>query len=379
MEKKIFLASPHMSKEGYEQEFIKEAFDTNWIAPLGKNVNKFEEEIANYVGTKHAAALSSGTAAIHMALKALDVKQGDIVFCSSLTFSATANPIIYQNATPVFIDSEKETWNMDPKALEKAFEKYPNPKAVIVVHLYGTPAKMDEIMEICNAHNVPLIEDAAESLGSTYRNKQTGTFGKYGIFSFNGNKIITTSGGGMLVSENAEKIQKVRFWSTQAREKARHYEHKEIGYNYRMSNIVAGIGRGQLKVLDERIKEKTEIYNQYKEAFATITDIKMQPVPVNTVPNHWLSVITIDKQSKVKPLDIIEKLEKENIETRPVWKPMDLQPVFKEYDFITASIDNQSVGKELFETGVCLPSDTKMTKEEQDVVIQNIKELFECN
>ncbi len=379
MEKKIFLASPHMSKEGYEQEFIKEAFDTNWIAPLGENVNKFEEEIANYVGTKHAAALSSGTAAIHMALKALDVKQGDIVFCSSLTFSATANPIIYQNATPVFIDSEKETWNMDPKALEKAFEKYPNPKAVIVVHLYGTPAKMDEIMEICNAHNVPLIEDAAESLGSTYRNKQTGTFGKYGIFSFNGNKIITTSGGGMLVSENAEKIQKVRFWSTQAREKARHYEHKEIGYNYRMSNIVAGIGRGQLKVLDERIKEKTEIYNQYKEAFATITDIKMQPVPVNTVPNHWLSVITIDKQSKVKPLDIIEKLEKENIETRPVWKPMDLQPVFKEYDFITASIDNQSVGKELFETGVCLPSDTKMTKEEQDVVIQNIKELFECN
>ena len=366
MEKKIFLASPHMSKEGYEQEFIKEAFDTNWIAPLGENVNKFEEEIANYVGTKHAAALSSGTAAIHMALKALDVKQGDIVFCSSLTFSATANPIIYQNATPVFIDSEKETWNMDPKA-------------VIVVHLYGTPAKMDEIMEICNAHNVPLIEDAAESLGSTYRNKQTGTFGKYGIFSFNGNKIITTSGGGMLVSENAEKIQKVRFWSTQAREKARHYEHKEIGYNYRMSNIVAGIGRGQLKVLDERIKEKTEIYNQYKEAFATITDIKMQPVPVNTVPNHWLSVITIDKQSKVKPLDIIEKLEKENIETRPVWKPMDLQPVFKEYDFITASIDNQSVGKELFETGVCLPSDTKMTKEEQDVVIQNIKELFECN
>ena len=379
MEKKIFLASPHMSKEGYEQEFIKEAFDTNWIAPLGENVNKFEEEIANYVGTKHAAALSSGTAAIHMALKALDVKQGGIVFCSSLTFSATANPIIYQNATPVFIDSEKETWNMDPKALEKAFEKYPNPKAVIVVHLYGTPAKMDEIMEICNAHNVPLIEDAAESLGSTYRNKQTGTFGKYGIFSFNRNKIITTSGGGMLVSENAEKIQKVRFWSTQAREKARHYEHKEIGYNYRMSNIVAGIGRGQLKVLDERIKEKTEIYNQYKEAFATITDIKMQPVPVNTVPNHWLSVITIDKQSKVKPLDIIEKLEKENIETRPVWKPMDLQPVFKEYDFITASIDNQSVGKELFETGVCLPSDTKMTKEEQDVVIQNIKELFECN
>lgn len=376
MEKKIFLASPHMSKEGYEQKYIQEAFDTNWIAPLGENVNKFEEEIASYVGAKHAAALSSGTAAIHMALKALDVKQGDIVFCSSLTFSATVNPIIYQNATPVFIDSEKDTWNMDPKALEKAFKKYPTPKAVIVVHLYGTPAKLDEIMEICNTYNVPVIEDAAESLGSTYKGKQTGTFGKYGIYSFNGNKIITTSGGGMLVSDDAERIQKVRFWSTQAREKARHYEHKEIGYNYRMSNIIAGIGRGQLKVLDERIQKKTNIYNQYKDAFAAIADIKMQPIPVNTVPNHWLSVITINPHSKVRPLDIIEKLEKENVETRPVWKPMDLQPVFKDYDFITASVDNQSIGKELFETGVCLPSDTKMTEEEQEFVIQNIKELF---
>ena len=379
MEKKIFLASPHMSKEGYEQEFIKEAFDTNWIAPLGENVNKFEEEIANYVGTKHAAALSSGTAAIHMALKALDVKQGDIVFCSSLTFSATANPIIYQNATPVFIDSEKETWNMDPKALEKAFEKYPNPKAVIVVHLYGTPAKMDEIMEICNAHNVPLIEDAAESLGSTYRNKQTGTFGKYGIFSFNGNKIITTSGGGMLVSENAEKIQKVRFWSTQARDKARHYQHSEIGYNYRMSNIVAGIGRGQLKVLDERIKQKTDIYNRYKEAFKDIPEIKMQPVPVNTVPNHWLSAFVLDENSKVKPNDIMDALDKENIESRPVWKPMNLQPVFEKYDFITVCDGKKSVGQKLFENGVCLPSDTKMTEEEQNVVIKVVKDLFKNN
>ena len=245
MKKRIYLASPHMSDEGYEKEYIKEAFDTNWIAPLGENVNKFEEELANYVGSKNAAALSAGTAAIHMAFKALDVKKDDIVFCSSLTFSATANPIIYQNATPVFIDSEKETWNMDPKALEKAFEKYPNPKAVIVVHLYGTPAKIEEIKEICEKHNVPLVEDAAESLGATYNEKQTGTFGKYGIFSFNGNKIITTSGGGMLVSDDEERISKVRFWVTQSREKARHYEHKEIGYNYRMSNIVAGIGRGQ--------------------------------------------------------------------------------------------------------------------------------------
>ena len=214
MNKKIYLASPHMSDEGYEQKYVKEAFDTNWIAPLGENVNKFEEELASYVGTKYAAALSAGTAAIHMAFKALDVKEGDIVFCSSLTFSATANPITYQNATPVFIDSEPETWNMDPKALEKAFEKYPHPKAVIVVHLYGTPAKIEEIKAICDKHGVPLVEDAAESLGSTYKGKETGTFGKYGIYSFNGNKIITTSGGGMLVSEDEEKIAKVRFWST---------------------------------------------------------------------------------------------------------------------------------------------------------------------
>ena len=242
MSKKILLASPHMSDEGYEQQFIKEAFDTNWIAPLGENVNKFEEEIANYVGVKTGAALSAGSAAIHLGLKALNVKQGDIVFCSSLTFSATCNPIIYQNATPVFIDSEYETWNMDPLALEKAFEKYPNPKAVIVVHLYGTPAKMDEIIKICKKHNVPLIEDAAESLGSIYNGQQTGTFGEYGVFSFNGNKIITTSGGGMLVSNNEDGIKKVRFWATQSKEPVRHYEHKEIGYNYRMSNICAGIG-----------------------------------------------------------------------------------------------------------------------------------------
>lgn len=244
MKKRILLASPHMSDEGYEQQYIKEAFDTNWIAPLGENVNKFEEEIAKYIGAKTGAALSAGTAAIHMGLKALEVQQGDLVFCSSLTFSATCNPIIYQNARPVFIDSEYETWNMDPKALEKAFEKYPNPKAVVVVHLYGTPAKMDEITKICKEHNVPLLEDAAESLGATYKGKQTGTFGEYGAISFNGNKIITTSGGGMLVSNNEEKIKKVRFWATQSKEPVRHYEHKEIGYNYRMSNICAGIGRG---------------------------------------------------------------------------------------------------------------------------------------
>ena len=374
MEKRIFLSSPHMSEEEYEKQYIKEAFDTNWIAPLGENVNKFEEELANYVGSKNAAALSAGTAAIHMAFKALDVKKDDIVFCSSLTFSATANPIIYQNAIPVFIDSEKETWNMDPKALEKAFEKYPNPKAVIVVHLYGTPAKIDEIKEICDKHNVPLVEDAAESLGAAYKGKQTGTFGKYGIYSFNGNKIITTSGGGMLVSDDEERIEKVRFWVTQSREKVRHYEHKEIGYNYRMSNIVAGIGRGQLKVLDKRIEQKTNIYYTYKEGFKDIDDIKMQSIPEDSKPNHWLSVITLNKNSKVKPLDIMEALEKENIESRPVWKPMHMQPVFKNYDFI--KIEEKPISEDLFERGVCLPSDTKMTEEEQKKVIDIIKNLW---
>ena len=374
MEKRIFLSSPNMSKEGYEQKYVKEAFDTNWVAPLGENVNKFEEELANYVGAKHAAALSSGTSAIHMAFKALDIKEGDIVFCQDLTFSATVNPVMYEKATPVFIDSEKESWNMDPRALEKAFEKYPNPKAVIVVHLYGTPAKMDEIKDICDKHGVPLVEDAAESLGATYKGKQTGTFGKYGIYSFNGNKIITTSGGGMLVSDDEERIAKVRFWATQSREKARHYEHKEVGYNYRMSNIVAGIGRGQLKVLDERIKQKTDIYNNYKDGFKDISDIEMEPIPVDTKPNHWLSVITLDKNSKVKPIDIMEALDRENIESRPVWKPMHMQPIFKDYDFI--KVEEEPVSTDLFERGVCLPSDTNMTKEEQEVVIDIIKNLW---
>lgn len=374
MEKRIFLASPHMSEEGYEKEYIKEAFDTNWIAPLGENVNKFEEELANYVGAKCGAALSAGTAAIHMALKALDVKEGDIVFCSSLTFSATANPIIYQNATPVFIDCDRETWNMDPEALKKAFEKYPNPKAVVIVHLYGTPAKMDEIMAICNEHNVPLVEDAAESLGATYKGKQTGTFGKFGIFSFNGNKIITTSGGGMLVSDDEERIQKVRFWATQSRDKARYYQHSEIGYNYRMSNIVAGIGRGQLKVLNDRLAKKKEIYETYKDAFKDIPEIEMKPVPIDTKPNYWLSTMLLKEGSKVTPLNVMEALDKENIESRPIWKPMHMQPVFEKYDFI--KVEDKPVSEDIFARGVCLPSDTKMTKVEQQEVIRIIKELF---
>ena len=310
-----------------------------------------------------------------MAFKALGITNNDIVFCSSLTFSATANPIIYQNATPVFIDSEKETWNMDPRALEKAFKKYPNPKAVIVVHLYGTPAKIEKIRDICNKHNVPLVEDAAESLGATFNKKQTGTFGKFGIYSFNGNKIITTSGGGMLVSDNNERIQKVRFWATQSREPARHYEHKEIGYNYRMSNICAGIGRGQLKVLDKRIEKKTNIYERYKKSFEGISEIEMQPYMANSKPNHWLSAIILDKTSKIKPIDIIEALENENIESRPIWKPMHMQPFFKDYDFITLEKE-KSIAQDIFERGVCLPSDTKMTDEEQKKVIKIIKKLF---
>ena len=309
-----------------------------------------------------------------MAFKALDVKKDDIVFCQSLTFSATVNPIVYQNATPVFIDSEPETWNMDPKALEKAFEKYPNPKAVIVVYLYGNLAKIDEIKEICDKHGVPLVEDSAESLGSTYKGKQTGTFGDYGIYSFNGNKIITTSGGGMIVSEDENKISKIRFWATQSRENVRHYEHKEIGYNYRMSNICAGIGRGQLKVLEKRIEQKTNIYNTYKEKFKDIGEIEMQPFLENSRPNHWLSVITLKENSKVRPLKIMEALEKESIESRPVWKPMHMQPVFKQFDFI--KVKEKAVSEDLFERGVCLPSDTKMTKDEQNTVIEIIKRLF---
>lgn len=305
---RIYISSPDMSNEGYEMAYIKEAFDTNWIAPLGMNVDGFEQELANKVSIKSAVALSAGTAAIHMALRAANVGVGDIVFCQNLTFSATVNPIIYQNAIPVFIDSDHKTWNMCPEALEKAFEKY-RPKAVIVVHLYGLSADLDIIMEICKKHHVPLIEDAAESLGSKYKGQYTGTFGDYGIYSFNGNKIITTSGGGMLVSNHEERIAKVRFWATQSRDQARHYQHSELGFNYRMSNIVAGIGRGQLKVLEQRVKKKKKyIYTYYEKAFKDIEDIHMMPINPWDEPNYWLSCMTI--HGKVKPIDVIEALEK---------------------------------------------------------------------
>jgi dTDP-4-amino-4,6-dideoxygalactose transaminase len=366
---KIYLSSPHMSDEGYEMEYIKEAFDTNWIAPLGKNVDGFEKELAEKVGAKSAAALSSGTAAIHLALKAAGVGAGDIVFCQSLTFSATANPIIYQNAIPVFIDSDYETWNMSPTALEEAFGKYPNVKAVIVVHLYGLSADMDKIVELCKRHNVTLIEDAAESLGTYYKGRHTGTFGEYGIFSFNGNKIITTSGGGMLVSDNDESISKVRFWATQSREPARHYQHNELGYNYRMSNVVAGIGRGQLKVLDKRVDKKKYIFEFYGRELGDLKGVKMMPINEWNAPNYWLSCMTLS--GEIRPLDIMLALEKENIESRPVWKPMHMQPVFAEHDFV-----GNGVSENIFENGVCLPSDTKMTDEDLERICSIIKGLW---
>ena len=373
----IYLASPHMSEEGYEQQYVKEAFDTNWIAPLGKNVTEFEKELAAYVGAKDAAALSAGSAALHLALKAAGVKAGDIVFCQDLTFSATANPIAYEKAIPVFIDSDYETWNMSPEALERAFEKYPEVKAVMPVHLYGLPANMDRIMEICKKHGVPVIEDAAESLGSLYHGQATGTFGDYGIFSFNGNKIITTSGGGMLVcnlpeEQAKERIAKVRFWATQAREKARHYEHKEIGYNYRMSNIVAGIGRGQMKVLDQRIEQKRHIFAYYQEHLGDLEGLSFMPLHENERANCWLSVIQLAPDCKVRPLDVMVALEQGDIESRPVWKPMHMQPVFADCDYI----DNGKVGESLFENGVCLPSDTKMTDEDLKRICTIIRGLW---
>ena len=370
MADRIYLSSPHMSDEGYEKEYVQEAFDTNWIAPLGKNVNGFEKELSAKVGSKSAAALNSGTGAIHLALKAAGVGKGDIVFCQSLTFSATANPIIYQNATPVFIDSDYETWNMCPKALEAAFEKYGGKvKAILVVHLYGLSADMDRIVELCKKYNVTLIEDAAESLGTLYKGQHTGTFGDYGIFSFNGNKIITTSGGGMLVSNKEERIAKVRFWATQSRDPARHYQHSELGFNYRMSNIVAGIGRGQLKVLDQRVVKKKYIFEFYKRELVGLDGVKMMPINEWNEPNYWLSCMTLS--GTVRPIDVMEALEKENIESRPIWKPMHLQPFFEKYDFI-----GEGISEEIFESGVCLPSDTKMTDEDLYRVCDVIKALW---
>ena len=369
--KRIYLSSPTM--HGEEQEFIKEAFDTNWVAPLGPNVNAFEKELAEYVGSPYASALSAGTAAIHLALRVLGVGEGDVVFVPSLTFSATCNPVIYEKADPVFIDSEWDTWNMDPRALAKAFEKYPNPKAVIVVHLYGTPAKLDEITALCRAHNVPLIEDAAESLGSTYKGKHTGTFGKIGIYSFNGNKIITTSGGGMLVSREEEITKKATFLATQARDPARHYQHSQIGYNYRMSNVVAGIGRGQLLHLEEHKALKKAIYKRYQEGLSDLSEIILNPLNPQGDANCWLTAMWIKEESPITPDAVMDALEEQNIECRPIWKPMHLQPVFAEYDFISEAGDRAAA---IFNRGLCLPSDIKNTEEDMDKIIGIVRKRF---
>lgn len=381
--KRIYLSSPTM--HGEEQAFVKEAFDTNWVAPLGPNVNQFEKELADHVGIGHAAAVSAGTAAIHLALRILGIGKGDVVFVPSLTFSATCNPVVYENATPVFIDSEEDTWNMSPQALEKAFEKYPYAKAVIVVHLYGTCARLDEITEICKRHKVTLIEDAAESLGSTYKGKYTGTFGKIGIYSFNGNKIITTSGGGMLVSEDEEITKKATFLATQARDPARHYQHSQIGYNYRMSNVTAGIGRGQLLHLEEHKKLKKAIYARYREAFQDIEEIRLNPLNPDGDDNCWLTCMTIREGCEVTPDQVMDALDAENIETRPIWKPMHLQPVFEQCDFVTGEgfwsdlptgQTIKSVSGDIFARGLCLPSDIKNTKEDMEKIIGIVRGVF---
>lgn len=364
---------------GNEQKYIHEAFDTNWIAPLGPNVDAFENEIANYVGVNEAVAVSSGTAAIHLALSLLDVTKGDKVFCSSLTFVASANPIVYQGAEPVFIDSEPETWNMSPQALETAFNEAlcegKMPKAVIVVNLYGQSAQMDEIVSICNHYRVPIIEDAAESLGSTYKGKASGTFGRFGIYSFNGNKIITTSGGGMLISNDAEALSRARFLATQARDPAPHYQHSNIGFNYRMSNILAGIGRAQLGVLEERVKARRTIFKTYFQELAYLPGFYFMPELNETHSNRWLTALTLDEEEAgVSVKHLLTALSEENIEARPVWKPLHMQPIFQGANYYPhTSLEN--VSEHLFNNGICLPSGSNMTEEEQMRVIECIKKI----
>ncbi|MFP5180075.1 DegT/DnrJ/EryC1/StrS family aminotransferase [Bacillus altitudinis] len=371
--KRIYLSPPHMS--GKEQKKIEEAFKSNWIAPLGPLVNEFEQVVADYAGVKRGAALSSGTAAIHLALKLLGVQKGDMVFCSTLTFVASANPILYEQATPVFIDSEKETWNMCPLALEKAFVETKRlgkrPRAVIVVHLYGQSAKMDEIIAVCEAYDVPIIEDAAESLGSIYKGRKSGSMGRFGVYSFNGNKIITTSGGGMLVSDDESAIDRCRFLASQAREHALHYEHQEEGYNYRMSNLLAGVGIAQMEVLEERVQQKRRIFERYQDALADIEGLQFMPEYQETTSNRWLTTFTIDHHVQMSPVEMIDSLEQKQIEARRVWKPLHQQPLFHGYPFYTTA-DEVPASELLFETGLCLPSGTSMTDAEQELVIDTL-------
>ena len=408
---KIWLSSPTM--HGEELQYMTEAYNTNWMSTVGENINKVEEQISSYIGCKYAVALSAGTAAMHLAIKLAGVEPGAKVFCSDMTFSATVNPVVYEGGVPVFIDSEYETWNMSPAALEKAFELYPDVKVVVVVNLYGTPAKFDEIKAICDRHNAVLIEDAAESLGAVYKGRQTGTFGKYGVLSFNGNKIITGSSGGMLLTDDKAGADRARKWSTQSREAAPWYQHEELGYNYRMSNVIAGVVRGQCNHLKEHITRKKEIYMRYKEGLKDLP-IKMNPYNErNMEPNFWLSCMLIDREAMCKqvrndsdaayikepgktcPTEILEKLAIHNAEGRPIWKPMHMQPIYRMNGFVTregngraktnAYIEGGAVGKDgkpldvgmdIFQRGLCLPSDNKMTVEEQNIIINIIHNCF---
>lgn len=373
MDKRLLLSSPHMSDEGYELEYINDAFRKNWIVPLGENVNEFEKAMSAYMGKCYPVALSAGTAALHLAMILAGVKPGDTVFCQSLTFAASVNPAVYCGAKPVFIDSERETWNMDPVALRRAFELYGTPKVVVAVHLYGNPAKLDEIAAICREHDVPLIEDAAEALGSTYNGQKCGTFGEFGVLSFNGNKVITTSGGGMLLCQTEENAKHALKLATQARENVPWYQHEEIGYNYRMSNISAGIGRGQTKVLPPRVKQKQAIFASYSEKLKGLP-LTMQPKLDCAESNRWLSVALLDADCGVMPTDVLARLNAANIEGRHLWKPMNLQPVFADCPFV--SISDKPVGDDLFARGVCLPSDTKMTTDDIDRVCEVIRGMF---
>lgn len=409
--KKVWLSSPTM--HGDEIKYMQEAYESNWMSTVGANIDEIEKQISEKVGCKYAVALSCGTAALHMAVKLAGVKSGDKVFCSDCTFDATVNPVVYEGGIPVFIDTEYDTWNMDPAALEKAFEIYPDVKAVVVAHLYGTPGKIDEIKAICDTHGAMIIEDAAESLGATYKGIQTGTFGTYNAISFNGNKIITGSSGGMLLTDSLEAANKVRKWSTQSRENAPWYQHEELGYNYRMSNVIAGVIRGQIPYLKEHIAQKKAIYMRYKEGFKDLP-VKMNPYDdVNSKPNFWLSCMIIDEDAMCKqvrsncetlyisehgkscPTEILEALAKYNAEGRPIWKPMHEQPIYINNPFVTREGNGRAktnayisggifgkdgkpldVGMDIFRRGLCLPSDNKMTPEQQNIVIEIVKSCF---
>lgn len=403
-ENKVWLATPTM--HGDEIKYVQEAYETNWMSTVGENINEVERITCEKTQSKYAVALASGTSALHLAVKLAGVKPGDKVFCSDVTFAATVNPIVYEHGVPVFIDTEYETWNMDPEALEKAFEIYPEVKVVVVAHLYGTPGKINEIKAICDKHNAIIIEDAAESFGATYKGKQTGTFGDFNCISFNGNKIITGSSGGMLLTDSLDAANKARKWSTQSREDAAWYQHEEIGYNYRMSNVIAGIVRGQLPYLEEHISQKKAIYERYKEGFK---DLPVQMNPMNLTesnPNYWLSCMIINPEAMAKqvrgeqdflykhekgkssPQEILDAIASINAEGRPIWKPMHTQPIYRMNPFITkngngraqtnAYIKEQAsdVGMDIFNRGLCLPSDNKMTKEQQDIIIEVIKNCF---